>query len=543
MALKMARPIQLKPGGPYHLKERVPIDLTKKVKGIKISLPIGDKSARVLAGEFVQVSLRTKDKAEARERHATADAALRRFWEAQRQGPKALSHKQIVGLAGELYRNLIAENEENPGEAADWLKLGLTAYMARETVINNGLGIGPVSPEKIKKRRLETLLGEQVSDFLCEKAIIVAAEDRDRIIWETSKSIEQAARHLRRNAEGDYSPDPDASKFPEWSIPQPKGQDKLSTITVAEIVKRYLAAQEGKLGVNTLKRYRPILQSLSAFTKDRIADQITSDEIYDWAVHRHSVEKVAPKTINKVDLAAVSALFKWAKGREAGRLIQNNPVVREDVRLDERGAPSPTREKALRDVEIKAILKAALAVEIDSKNPKLSFARRWCPWLAAYSGARITELTSLEKKDVRLEGKILVMDFRETKTDVPRTVPIHQHLVDLGFPEFIKSQTAGPLFFDEQKHHPSSKMSPAENCSQKLAVWIRKTTQLDKGVKPNHAWRHTWKSKALSVGIESSLRDAIAGHKDDTVARGVYEVKPVELLDRVMKIFPRYELD
>ena len=53
-------------------------------------------------------------------------------------------------------------------------------------------------------------------------------------------------------------------------------------------------------------------------------------------------------------------------------------------------------------------------------------------WLAAYSGARITGLTRLEAKDIRQERGMWVMDFVKTKTGLPRTVPLHEHLIVQG---------------------------------------------------------------------------------------------------------------
>jgi hypothetical protein len=55
--------------------------------------------------------------------------------------------------------------------------------------------------------------------------------------------------------------------------------------------------------------------------------------------------------------------------------------------------------KAFQPVEARAILLAALTYG----NPKTSRdrARRWVPWLCAYSGARAGEITQLRGMDVR----------------------------------------------------------------------------------------------------------------------------------------------
>jgi len=145
-----------------------------------------------------------------------------------------------------------------------------------------------------------------------------------------------------------------------------------------------------------------------------------------------------------VDLVAVSSVFKWAASRQGENLIPSNPVTK-DVRLD---LPKShrKREPTLRQEEVKAILKAALSVKDDPKNPTSAHARRWCPWLAAYSGARIQELTGLKREDIQEEGGTWVMHFHKTKTGQPRTIPIHEHLIEMGFIDFVKSRKSGPLF-------------------------------------------------------------------------------------------------
>jgi hypothetical protein len=35
-----------------------------------------------------------------------------------------------------------------------------------------------------------------------------------------------------------------------------------------------------------------------------------------------------------------------------------------------------------------------------------------------------------------------------TKTGKPRTVPLHEHLIEQGLLEFVKAKAQGPLFYD-----------------------------------------------------------------------------------------------
>ncbi len=92
MALTMARPWRNK-HGVYSLRQRTPADLIQRLRGQKVTLPVGEAFAEATIGEMVQVSLRTHDPAQARSLHSAADAALRRYWDTARRRPLSLSHK------------------------------------------------------------------------------------------------------------------------------------------------------------------------------------------------------------------------------------------------------------------------------------------------------------------------------------------------------------------------------------------------------------------------------------------------------------------
>ncbi|QDI83730.1 hypothetical protein E8E01_18365 [Methylorubrum populi] len=173
--------------------------------------------------------------------------------------------------------------------------------------------------------------------------------------------------------------------------------------------------------------------------------------------------------------------------------------------------------------------------------PSFAAAKRWCPWLAAYSGARIAELTHLEKRDIRTESGTVVMDLRVTKTGEPQTVPLHAHLIELGFLTFVEASAPDPLFYDPKRHSKTSSTSPAELRGHKAGKWVRLKVKLDPGVDPNHGWRHTWKTRALAAGIEERLRDAITGHRVASVGRR-YGTPSLSMQTATMKQFPRYDL-
>lgn len=258
--------------------------------------------------------------------------------------------------------------------------------------------------------------------------------------------------------------------------------------------------------------------------------------MFAWAEPRRDVEGVSARGINKNDLVAASSVFRWASGRSGGQLLLGNPVT--GITLDEPRIVAQ-RERTFRDHEIAAILSAASAVKPDDQNPTRAAARRWCPWLAAYLGARIAELTNLEKRDIRTETGIAVMDLRVIKTGEPRTVSLHPHLIEQGCLAFVRASPPDPLFYDPKRHRKDSQTPPGELQGHKVDKWVRETAKLDPGVDPNHGWRHTSKTRALGAGIEERLRDAITGHRVASVGRR-YETPTLTMLARGLDSFSMY---
>lgn len=163
------------------------------------------------------------------------------------------------------------------------------------------------------------------------------------------------------------------------------------------------------------------------------------------------------------------------------------------------------------------------------------------------------EITQLRGSDVqRIDGILtlnLTPDAGTIKGGRARLVPIHDHLIDQGFLEFVKSRGDGPLFYRPRRaDNPTAaepmqqRKSPAAQARQRLATWVREIGVTDKAIRPNHAWRHTFKRRAARAKIEQGIRDAICGHSPRTVA-DIYETPTLDDMAEALKRFPRYELD
>lgn len=77
---------------------------------------------------------------------------------------------------------------------------------------------------------------------------------------------------------------------------------------------------------------------------------------------------------------------------------------------------------------------------------------------------------------------------------------------------------------------------------QRLGDWVRGLGVTDRGLSPNHAWRHTFKRLAARAEIEKIVRDAICGHTPRNVS-DEYETPELEDMAEALTNFPRYAVE
>lgn len=207
-----------------------------------------------------------------------------------------------------------------------------------------------------------------------------------------------------------------------------------------------------------------------------------------------------------------------------------------------------TREREFNEAEAKIILKAALEVT-DTRKP-FPATCRWVPWLCAYSGARVGEITQLRGQHVQSAHGATVMRLTPDAGTIKagaRTVPIHAHVIEQGFLDYVRTRGNGPLFYDPAPKDvkPSDPTNPRRaryvKQRERLAGWVRDLGVRDKQISPNHAWRHTFKRRAARAKIEKRFRDAFCGHTTKDVG-DQYETPSLEDMAEAIKQFPRYEV-
>jgi integrase len=138
------------------------------------------------------------------------------------------------------------------------------------------------------------------------------------------------------------------------------------------------------------------------------------------------------------------------------------------------------------------------------------------------------ELTQLRGADVVQQAIKLTPEAGTMKTRKPRTVPLHEHLVEQGFLDFVKAIGDGPLFPGNPR-----------GVRKRLADWVRSLGVDDPELSPNHACRHTFKQVAHRAGLSEKVIDAIVGHAPASVGRAYGEPTLADKAAALAK-FPRY---
>ena len=575
MALPMPRPFRHK-SGVYYLNVRLPSDAAPKLRGVTVLIPIGDATVSAKLTDKAFISLRTKDPGTAKTRFGAAFEALSRQLDALRSGPRSLPYKQVVALAGQVYRDRVARDEAHPdlgpehlaGQVKAWADVIRELRETQDPV--DALENGPFEADPLAQvvaahaegeqagawvdaallcepdfelRKARGLYGREVDEVLAAHALVVDDATRVALLREVANAAEDAARQSVRTMRGDFSPDPASSRFPTFrpvAAPAPAPPKRRERLGVAELFERWSAANQNHKAASTLRRYGPSLASLARFTDGIDVRAVTDEHLWKWAEHRRDVDGIAARTVNRNDLVAASSVLAWATTRDGGKLRPDNPA--ESVRLQVPKVQT-TRPPTFYAHEVRAILLAARAVESNPRHPRASAGRRWVPWICAYTGARVQEVHWLGKEDVWNEGGIWILRFPNTKDGNARLVPIHEELEREGLLEFVAAAPAKGFFFagDQPQKSGSTRTQPEQRASE-LAEWVRKRASLPREVCPNHGWRHTWCTLAEEAGVPKRFSNAISGHNKNRDVSDGYVTPSVRQLHAEMVKFPRFDL-
>lgn len=305
-------------------------------------------------------------------------------------------------------------------------------------------------------------------------------------------------------------------------------------------------AAEGQLKPATHKRWKAVLENLVAFLGHDDANKMTRQNVIAWKdallseVDEDGVKKRGNRTVSEVFLAAAKATFTWGMKNDRNA---ENPFSTVTVKVRKR---KRLRDPDFTEDEGLLILRSALAPQSELLAPRHALARRWVPWICAYTGARVNEITQMRAEDVKQVKGVwtirITPEAGSQKNDEARVIPLHDHLVEQGFPTIATDAVKGSLFYDPARSRGGSAAHPQyKKVGERLAAWVRKIGVTDPDVQPNHAWRHLFKSRARTAGMDLDAREAIAGHEPGTEGRK-YGVNDIPFLAAEIAKLPRFKV-
>ncbi|WP_213740407.1 DUF6538 domain-containing protein [Bradyrhizobium sp. dw_411] len=373
----------------------------------------------------------------------------------------------------------------------------------------------------------------------------------ERLVPLLIQARREAASDVEHARVGDYDRIADLTKIPERTTPA------LDFVAGFEEYAAKGGLRGGSAG-RTATRWRSKVKEFCDFVGHRDLKKMKTSDGYDW-VDRLIEKDVARDSIRKVWIAALSATAGFLVER---RKLDQNPFLgirvrdRDESEADQ-GEQQPEQappRKAFTPQEARKILTATLVAPSEYISIEMAAARRWLPWLCAYSGARVNELTSLRPEDIVPYGiKLWAMRIKPSleKTKTWRVVPIHSHIIEQGaegqrFLDYVaaRAKLKKPLFYDPERRRDGTVRHPQfHKVAERICTWVH-GLGIAYDVKPNHGWRHLFKSVARHVQMDREVEGFITGHRPkDSNAGNDYGEPWIETMAAEIEKYPRYEIE
>ena len=573
MGLRMTSATKRRDSRYEQYQRRVPKLVLKSAVGrvYPILLPrvgsVPEEVIDVTIRSSVSFSLRVTGLQAGKIRTAAVNAQLEAIYEGVRSGPVDLTHLQIVGLSGEVYHLLFESFKDEPGKPEYWEAWKAFTWAAIEGRVSNppsaswrefmhdyhaahghfGVDRGPELLDAVERLRpgdnaisLERRFGGMAMWVLARHGLEITQDSRRKLLFQIGEASLRAGMRLKLATQGDYSPDPAEQRFPILALNTLNGEFSLTGLFEAW----WREAKSIGCKPSTYGSYEKTIRYFVAFLKHDNAMRVTAENVvafkdYRLATPSKRTGKVpSAKTVKDSDLAALKTLFGWAV---VNRKLHTNPAAGLTIKV---GKKQRLRSSGFVEAEAYAILSAALYyVPGKREGAGTAAAKRWLPWLCAFSGARVGEMAQLRRQDLRRDGDLWVINITPkagtVKNDEARDIVLHQQLVELGFPAFVEASAEGHLFIKLGKE--GDVLGPLQALKNRMVEFVRPIVP-DPNVQPNHGWRHLFTTKCEEAGINPRVYNAIMGHAGRTVAEGYGNVTLKAIAPAIAKL-QSFDLD
>ena len=144
----------------------------------------------------------------------------------------------------------------------------------------------------------------------------------------------------------------------------------------------------------------------------------------------------------------------------------------------------------------------------------------WICAIGLYHGFRANEIATLKTTDIiedfgticidlKIPDEVVKGERRGKSKTIPRRLPMHPVLIDLGFPEYVASRPEGLIFSDLPKSKDGYR-------SRKISDWATETVNSLgwKGQKLSyHSFRHTFLDALDDAGLPEKWKAYLGGWK------------------------------
>jgi hypothetical protein len=291
---------------------------------------------------------------------------------------------------------------------------------------------------------------QSLDQFLSRNGYVLNDADRNRFLPMFVEAQRQISVDLTRAAR-----DRDFSESDAFAKNAPSLSKRIDLQQAFEFYCEKAGIKGGASGA-TAKRWRPKIKAFCDFVGHSDLCRMTRDDAYRWVDHL-TEQGLAKKSIREEWIASLRAAAGFQI--ERGKLTTENPFSR--IRVRGVKATKESNKKGFSDAQAETILTATLTTFSHLTSTETRAARRWIPWICAYTGARVNEITSLLPSDVRPDPEtgISCVYLRPEMTVSSQSIP---HLNEQGFLDFVKiREGAGlPLFYDPKRAEGGENANP-----------------------------------------------------------------------------------
>ena len=307
MALSMTRPTKHPKTGTFLVRLAIPTDLretTKRLFGLQAEL---------------RENLKTKDSAEARRRAPAAVARLRAKLDRARatasEAPSSPTSREVAALAGQFYRRRVGAGGDAAAQDLHW-------EVALELFSRDPLVAGPDDPDQmefvpnsINEGRAERLLEEH--------GFSTDPDSVQRLATALVRADRAFVKLLKRRMDGDWSPDPNLTTFPELTVGSSSANSTALRCSFDDLLSGWARDHGFDLTAKPIARAaydrKRTLERLASFLGHRDAEKVSRADAVRWKESMQD-KALAIATIRN-DLSEMSAIWRW--GVRNGKLGAN----------------------------------------------------------------------------------------------------------------------------------------------------------------------------------------------------------------------------